>query len=233
MQYMGSKARVAKKLLEVMLPYRKPSQYWVEPFVGAGGMIQNVDNPRIGSDRDGCIVAFLNAIRDGWMPEPITGDDYKLIKDNKEFYTPEYLAFVGYGCSFGGRWFGTFSGGWRGGKAQRFNRCDGVINSIRKQAPKLKGAKFYHCKYDELDIPPNSFIYCDPPYQNTAEYKFEFNHVKFWQWCRNMSNAGHAVFISEYDAPDDFECVFSLEKKVTLSKDKISKRVEKLFRYNP
>jgi DNA adenine methylase len=39
MQYMGNKNRIAKHLLPVMLPYRKPGQWWVEPFVGGGNMI--------------------------------------------------------------------------------------------------------------------------------------------------------------------------------------------------
>ena len=71
MRYMGSKSRIAKKLIPHILKFRQPGQTWVEPFVGAGGMIQHVKGPRVGRDRDGCIVAFLNAIRDGWVPEPI------------------------------------------------------------------------------------------------------------------------------------------------------------------
>jgi DNA adenine methylase len=229
LQYMGSKARIAKKLLEVMLPHRKPGQYWVEPFVGAGGMIQNVDGPRIGSDLDSCIVAFLKAVSYGWVPEPIDKNQYLLIKDNKELYTQEYLAFVGYGCSFGGKWFGTFGGGKHNGKNRKYSRCETAINSMKIQSPKLQGAEFFHCSYDELYIPGNSLVYCDPPYQNTAGYKFEFNHQKFWQWCRDMSNAGHSVFVSEYTAPDDFECVFELEHVTPFNRNKRSKRVEKLF----
>ena len=33
----------------------------------------------------------------------------------------------------------------------------------------------------------------------------DFNHSKFWQWCRYMSGKGHEVFVSEYNAPDGFE----------------------------
>ena len=34
MKYMGSKNRIAKYILPIMLKDRKPNQYWVEPFVG-------------------------------------------------------------------------------------------------------------------------------------------------------------------------------------------------------
>lgn len=36
-----------------------------------------------------------------------------------------------------------------------------------------------------------------------------FDHDKFWQWGRDMSIVGHTVFVSEYNAPADFECVWS------------------------
>lgn len=36
MVYMGSKRRIAKYILPIMLSYRKEGQTWVEPFVGGG-----------------------------------------------------------------------------------------------------------------------------------------------------------------------------------------------------
>lgn len=92
---------------------------------------------------------------------------------------------------------------------------------------------FLHKPYLQLEIPENSFIYCDPPYANTAEYKAvdSFNHVVFWQWCRDAVKNGHTLFISEYNAPEDFECVWQKEIVSSLGKDTGSKKgVEKLFR---
>lgn len=43
MKYMGSKRRVAKYILPIMLAERKPDQWWVEPFVGGGNMIDKVE----------------------------------------------------------------------------------------------------------------------------------------------------------------------------------------------
>ena len=40
--------------------------------------------------------------------------------------------------------------------------------------------------YDKIDIPDNSFIYCDPPYANTKQYAKSFNSVAFWDWCRYL-----------------------------------------------
>ena len=43
MKYMGSKRRIAKYILPIMLEHRAPNQWWVEPFVGGGNMIDKVD----------------------------------------------------------------------------------------------------------------------------------------------------------------------------------------------
>ena len=75
--------------------------------------------------------------------------------------------------------------------------------------------------------------YCDPPYENTASYKAvdKFNHQEFWEWCRTKSKEGHTVFISEYNAPSDFECIWEKEISKTNPKQKVNK-TEKLFKYN-
>src|SRR5665811_413022 len=80
-------------------------------------------------------------------------------------------------------------------------------NGVIKQLPKIKDVDFVHCSYQDLEIPPNSLIYCDPPYEGTTAYKDGFNHVAFWQWCRDKANEGHIVFVSEYNAPKDFYCL--------------------------
>lgn len=36
MKYLGSKARIAKEILPIILKDRKVGQYYVEPFVGGG-----------------------------------------------------------------------------------------------------------------------------------------------------------------------------------------------------
>ena len=55
-------------------------------------------------------------------------------------------------------------------------------------------------------------IYCDPPYQDTKKYESDFDHDKFWNWVRKMSKKGHYVYVSEYSAPSDFECIWSMDK---------------------
>ena len=47
-----------------------------------------------------------------------------------------------------------------------------------------------------------------------------------------MSKKGHKVFISEYNAPEDFECLWQMEVNSSLTKNTGSKKAtEKLFTY--
>ena len=75
----------------------------------------------------------------------------------------------------------------------------------------IKGLKDISCtnqSYDEVDIEPNSVVYCDPPYINTDGYLSDFNHKKFYSWCKQQRN----IFISEYTMPDDFLCLGAVNK---------------------
>jgi hypothetical protein len=153
------------------------------------------------------------------------------IKAKKESFPPELVAFVGFLCSFGGKWFGGYARG-NDTKGNPRNYCLESKNNILKQAEGLRGVDFIHSSYNQLEIPSNSIIYCDPPYAGTTKYKDGFDHNKFWNWCREKSKEGHKVFISEYNAPDDFECIWEMEVNSSLTKDTGSKKAtEKLFKY--
>lgn len=80
---------------------------------------------------------------------------------------------------------------------------------------KLEQISFYSTSYDKVPIEENSIIYCDPPYQGTAEYDSEFDHKKFFDWCDAQENP---VFVSEYNIQDKrFSLVFKINKRSMLS----------------
>ena len=97
----------------------------------------------------------------------------------------------------------------------------------------MNGAIFISADYTDLEIFESSIIYCDIPYKGTKQYSTSknFNHEKFWQWCRSMTKQGHKVFISEYQAPDDFICVWSKEVTNSMNTTLTYKPVERLFVY--
>jgi DNA adenine methylase len=78
-----------------------------------------------------------------------------------------------------------------------------------------------------------SFItFFSTPYElKNKRYKEHFDSDEFWKWCREKSNEGHTVFISEYNAPNDFECIWEKEISKKNPKQKVNK-TEKLFKYN-
>ena len=233
---MGSKNRIAKHILPIMLAERKPEQFWVEPFVGGGNMIDKVQGKRIGADLNEYLIKALRLIKDEptAIPDLITEDDYQKAKD--EMILDGLTGFIGFAMSFGGKWFGGYRRDVAGTKGCIENMKTQTRRSKQnaiEQSKKLKGVDFVHSDYKSLNIPPNSLIYCDPPYEGTTKYKDEFNHVVFWQWCREMASKGHIIFVSEYNAPDDFECVWQKEIVSSLTKDTGSKKaVGKLFRYS-
>ena len=230
MKYMGSKNRIAKHILPIMLKERG-NRTWVEPFVGGANMIDKVQGKRIGADINPYLIDALIAIRDCICDLPknnreFTEEDYKLLRKNDDY---KYKGYAGFAFSYGGKWLG----GWSRTDKTSIKQRDYVAESYRNavnQSPKLKGVKLVHSRYKDLKIPDNSLIYCDPPYENTTGYKDAFNHSDFWQWCREKHTEGHMVFISAYNAPEDFECVWSMEVSTTLNSSK--KAIEKLFTFD-
>lgn len=233
MKYMGSKNRIAKEILPIILKDRRPGQTYVEPMVGGGNSIDKVDGPRIGADNNPHLIEALKLIRDApeSIPDLITEEDYQQAKETKS--VDGLTWFIGFAMSFGGKWFGGYRRDVAGTKGCIENMKTQTRRSKQnalKQSKTLQGVEFVCSDYKSLVIPPNSIIYCDPPYEGTTGYKGGFNHADFWQWCREKAAEGHKVFVSEYSAPEDFECIWSSSLSNTLSKSKTSKKpVEKLF----
>ena len=218
MRYMGSKRRIAKHLVPIISAHRKKGQTYVEPFAGGMNMMENFRGERIANDLNHYVIACFKALQGGWIPPKfVSEDEYKDIKNNKDKYDDFLVGYVGVN-SFGGKWFGGYprqsisKGDW-------WKQC---LNNIMTQAPKLKGTKFTTGSYETIQIPKNSVIYCDPPYKGTTGYLSKINHAIFWQWVRDRVAEGHTVFVSEYEAPEDFKTIWcqSLRNELNESKAK-------------
>lgn len=228
MVYMGSKNRIAKELIPIITKDLKPNQWYVEPFVGGANMIDKIEHPyKLGADNNKYLIALLEAVQNGQeLPEHITKDEYIAVKTNKDNYPDWYVGFVGFICSFKAKFFGGYSGYCTTKTGIQRNYIKEHINNILKQ--NLDGIKLVCSSYDALDIPANSVIYCDPPYNGTTKYKDSFDSDAFWQWCRDKAKEGHTVYVSEYNAPEDFKCIW--EKKINSNLDNTTKTAtEKLF----
>jgi DNA adenine methylase len=233
MIYMGSKNRIAKEILEIMLK-DIGDNYFIDAFCGGGNLIQHATcKNKLASDVNKYTIAFLNKIKDdvNWLPTSeadFSKDDYIYIKNNKEEFSDFMLGHVGYNLSFGGKWFG----GW----CQNANRKDyvkaGYEHALR-QAEKIKDITFINVSYDKLEIPIGSVVYCDIPYRGTTKYDAvskSFDYDKFYDWCRRLKQNGIKIFVSEYSMPEDFKCVWQKEISMKLDvKSNSNKAIERLF----
>lgn len=221
---MGSKGRIANKIINYIELERSPESYWVEPFAGSCSILAKAKGKRIGSDINQELIAMFKALQDGWIPPAeITEDEYNTIKNNRSGFPDHLVAFVGFSCSFGGTYFRGYARNKLG-----TNFADRGRRMLLRKIKLLLDVELYHCQYYELNIPPKSVIYCDPPYKNTSGYGFDFNHDEFYQWCKDQVKKGHKVYISEYESP--FKEVWSCEIECGFHKGKKEKnKIEKLY----
>lgn len=204
---------------------------WVEPFVGGGNIIDKVPPhfERIGIDINPHTIAALIAIRDyaDELPEHISKEEYDKLKGTEPNPITSWLRFV---ASFRGMFETGYARGFRNGVPA--NHCAEGKRNAQKQSPKLQEVKLICGSYDEFSDFENCLIYCDPPYKGVASYKTQkFDHDKFWEWCRKMSKK-NSVFVSEYNAPNDFKCVWQGKLSININKRTAKKKVvEKLFKF--
>ena len=98
----------------------------------------------------------------------------------------------------------------------------------------LERLKFTSVSYDEIDIPDDAVVYCDPPYHASNNSLYEgtadaFDHCTFYDWCVRVSKT-NPIFISEYSIEDDrFEVVAEKQKITSMAPVKSSIVTERLY----
>jgi DNA adenine methylase len=252
MKYVGSKRRILKDILPIILKDRGAEQWFVEPMCGSAIVSQHVQGKVIASDINKYLIALLEGVRDGYeLPSNVSEKDYyewkslySMVENSDGFCCSSssmmMIGFVGFCCSYGGKFWGGYARGNDNGGSPR-NFADEQRRNLMKRKPLIQHIVFNCYDYRELKtieakdikwgIPPNSLIYMDPPYKNTTGYRTgKFNHEEFWEWCRKKRGEGHTIYVSEYASPDDFQCVWAKPLVSSLTKDTGSKvGVEKLF----
>ena len=234
---MGSKARIAKDILPIMLD-DIGDNWFMDLFCGGGNLIQFATcKKKFASDINPYTIAFLKNLQKkgtDWLPKTVyefSRENYMYMKSHKDAFSKAVLGHVGYNLSYGGKWFNSF-------RADKVGKRDYVAEAYRgacKQAELIKDVKFACCSYDKVKIPANSVVYCDIPYRGTGKYEAvgDFDHEVFYGWCRARTSEGVKVYVSEYSMPEDFKCVWQKDIRVQIKKDDNStKATEKLFLCN-
>ncbi len=208
MRYQGSKNRLAPGILAKINP--DPKRPWVEPFVGGCGMMRHVQSEvRVGADANKYMIAFWQAVQNGWLPPAnVTTEIHKKAKLYPESLDPELVGWLGAGCSFGGGWFTGFVG-TEPGPRNPWGNVAGSLKGLMRYKGTLNGVLFLTGDYREMDITPNSIVYCDPPYEDTHGYLGKFDSKEFWDWVMEKYRAGVEIYVSEYKAPRGFRSIYA------------------------
>jgi len=229
MRYFGGKQRIAHRLAAVLTPLAIQRGNYVEPFVGGAAVISHVSAPvRIASDSNLALITMWSALAAGWSPpEDVSEATYASIKTAADPKDP-LTAFIGFGVSFAGKWFGGYA---RGGAGR--NYAANAASSLRRKMRGLEGVRWIAGDYRVCPTPPGAVIYCDPPYAGTTQYGAvaPFLWSEFWAWCLAKHDAGNAVFVSEYAAPETFRAILTIPVKTDIRTKANGKeqRLEKLF----
>lgn len=233
---MGSKSKIAKDILQIMLRERLPNQYYIELFVGGCNSIDKVDGLRIGNDINPFLIAMWKGLQNDYgRPYLISKELYSLWRNiynqKKDNYSDEemfMIGWVGFMGSFNGRFF---DGGYSGHNVNGRDYISEQIRNTESQIPFIKDINFTSCNYAELAIPNNSIIYLDIPYKDTKQYSYSknFDYSKLWEYAEHKTFEGNSVFISEYAAPENFKCIWQKEVTNAMNTTKTYRPIEKLF----
>jgi DNA adenine methylase len=195
MQYLGGKTRIAKQIV-AQLPDAKC--VW-EPFCGGLNMTLELAKRYefVGaSDLHPGPIALGQALKDGWQPPiEVSREDWyaaKLLPD-----TDPRKAFIGFGCSFGGKWFGGYAKDDPAHGSYFAGACGAFCERLRPLTTRIAFARLdFMTQTPQPGIP---LIYCDPPYAGTTGYETgDWDPDAFWARCREWVAQGSRVFVSEY-----------------------------------
>lgn len=227
MRYQGGKSRIAQDIASVISV--RGGDCFVSLFCGSCAVESKVQgfSRKILNDRHQYLIALLQGVQRGYeLPESITPEQYRHIREHKDD-DPTLAGFVGFGCSFGGKWFGGYAR-----NATGTNYAAQSKRSLLKDMATLQDATFVCADYRRVCIPPRAVIYADPPYNNTTGYHGDrFDSAEFWIAMRLLADTGHTVFVSEQEAPPDIQCVWERKFTRTLDRNKSNQFsvTEKLF----
>lgn len=234
MQYLGGKSKIAKWLVAAMRPRLAKRAGWWDAF--CGGLSVSVElskiKPGLVTDASLPLISLYQAVARGWDP-PVTlsEDEYKQARQLPD--EDPRKAFAGFGCSFGGKWFGGYARKDPKDALSVRGYASQTRNAVLEQVRALSACEIARVDFlSSVPRPVDLVIYLDPPYQGTTSYAGvpPFDHARFYEVAKGWARAGADVFVSEYSCPIG-ECVmeFSHDMRVAGGAQKDA-RVERLYR---
>lgn len=240
--YHGGKQRIGKQLAEVIVDESMniaedkdlTIKGYCEPFCGMLGVYQHI--PELYKEEGLCklkykagdtnksVIMMWAALKKGWKPSTklTTSDQFMKLKTDGK--SSARKGFVGHFYGYMGKYFQPFKNREKSTLIKNVDRVRRISKNLKQEDVTFKSGSY--TQYSSLR---NYVIYCDPPYQIQSQYynerskKLDFDHEKFWDWCRKMAT-NNIVFVSEYKVPKDFEKIYSIQSRTTRGV-----RTERLF----
>ena len=80
--------------------------------------------------------------------------------------------------------------------------------------------------YEDYEFRDGDVVYCDPPYEGTADYGSEFDHRRFYEW---VATRPFQVWFSSYQGIKDFRLVWAKQIRSSLGAGNNSVNFECLY----
>ena len=229
-----------KYLLPILTKDMDENTVFIDLFGGGMNVVCEIPcDYKVAVDYNKYVIALWKELQENGMkniPTDVTEEMYNDVKNcylNKTYkYKDFIIGYVGTCCSFGGSWFNGYA---RFNPNKNEDHIKEAYNSLKKQVENFIGlgnTTFVWRSYEKFQLNGNEVVYCDPPYASTKKYESDFDNNAFWEWARKASKKAKKLYVSEYDAPDDFECIWQMDKKDGLGRRKGMKqniKTEKLF----
>lgn len=169
-----------------------------------------------------------------YIEKEFNGNLRKYIKTNSERIKQDYIKWYSSRNSDNLEKLKNISSLERLQHLERFQRLQ-ELESLKDLSEILEISQGSYQDF-KLPEPDKVVIYCDIPYKGTKEYyndgkRIEFDYNEFYDWVREKSNQGYSIFISEYECPDDFKEVLSIDFQSSYSSSGVKKTKERLYTY--
>lgn len=223
MRYFGGKQRIAKPLAQFLNSQLKEGQAFYDLFCGSCNVVSKIDSnrKRFANDLHKELIAMWKYLQEGGeLPGVVTLEEYQDVMKNRKTdkYPDWYKGFVGFGCSFGGRYFEGFARDAAGDDTS--NYAAKSKRSTEKKFQTMKDVIFSSGNYSDVNLAPESMLYCDIPYStSTKKYAVgSFDHHAFYNWAETKAKEGHTVLVSEYkdNLPEGWKIVWELDSKKSM-----------------
>lgn len=230
MRYQGGKGHVAVHLAPEVLAYAAGRRI-IEPFHGGLSMTRLL-RPVLASDLNQPLHNLVTAVRSGWMPpEHLHEEEFLRIRERRHEVDDPLVCYAGQCCTFGGMWFGSYARDWEPEGQSARRPVKAARARLLKLVAETRSTEFRLCGYEDVDVRPGDLIYCDPPYRGTTHsYPVPpFDTDAFFDWTRWATRQGAKVVVSEYDAPADFQLLWSRDRPNKLGRSNNTRVKERLF----